>query len=67
MDTDEVSAVPSYGGLLSLDLNLEVSVCFDLEEQTSLCLVGTLATRKFDWKLKKSMAAIIQNSAPKSL
>jgi hypothetical protein len=40
MDTNGVSAVPNYGGSLSLDLNLEVSVCFDLEEQTSLCLVG---------------------------
>ena len=67
MDTDGVSAVPNYRESLSLDLNLEVSVCFDLEEQTALRFVGTLAIRKFDWKLKKSMAAIIQNSAPKSL
>jgi len=61
MDTNGVSAVPNYRESLRSDLNLEVSVCFDLEEQTSLCSVGTLAIRKFGWKSKKSMAAIIQN------
>jgi hypothetical protein len=61
MDTDGVSAVLNYRESLSLDLNLEVSVCFELKEQTSLCSVGTLATRKLVWKSKKSMGAIIQN------
>lgn len=33
-----VSAVPDDRELLRLDLNLEVSACFDLEEPSALCL-----------------------------
>lgn len=58
---NEVSAVPNYRESLSLDLDLEVSVWFNLEGQTALCLVGTLAKQELGWKLIKSMAAIIQN------
>jgi hypothetical protein len=58
---DAVSAVPTYRESLRLDLDLEVSVRFNLEEQNALCIVGTLAMQGLGWKLIKSMAAIIQN------
>ena len=53
MDTDGVSAVLNYRESLRLDLNREVSVCFDLEEQTSLGLVGTLPTPTITREIKK--------------
>jgi len=43
-----------------LELNLEVSDCFELEEQNTLSFVGTLTMQELRWKLKKSMVAIIQ-------